>query len=92
MRFSQSFIPTRKEDPADAEIASHKLLIRGGYIRMLSRGIYNFLPLGWRSVRKIEQIIREEMDAAGAQEVRLGYAYPMTYQRGDFASAPSARR
>ena len=76
MRFSQSFIPTRKEDPADAEVVSHKLLIRGGYIRMLSRGIYNFLPLGWRSVRKIEQIIREEMDAAGALEVRMPAVQP----------------
>ena len=46
MRFSKMFIPTRKEDPADAEVASHKLLMRGGYMRMVSRGIYTFLPLG----------------------------------------------
>ena len=76
MRFSNSFIPTRKEDPSDAEVVSHKLLIRGGYTRMVSRGIYNFLPLGWRSVRKIEQIIREEMDRAGAQEVRMPAVQP----------------
>lgn len=76
MRFSDSFIPTRKEDPADADVISHKLLIRGGYIRQLSRGIYNFLPLGWRTVRKIEQIIREEMDAAGALEVRMPAVQP----------------
>ena len=76
MRFSQTFIPTRKEDPADAEVVSHKLLIRGGYIRPVSRGIYNFLPLGWRSVRKIEQIIREEMDAAGALELHMPMVQP----------------
>jgi prolyl-tRNA synthetase len=76
MRLSKMFMPTRKEDPADAEVVSHKLLVRGAYIRMLSRGIYDFLPLGWRSVRKIEQIIREEMDLAGAQEVRLPAVQP----------------
>ena len=71
MRFSKMLIPTRREDPADADVVSHKLLIRGGYIRQLARGIYNLLPIGWRSVRKIEQIVREEMDAAGAQEVLM---------------------
>jgi prolyl-tRNA synthetase len=69
-------MPTRKEDPADAEVASHKLLVRGGYIRMLTRGIYSFLPLGWRSVRKIEQIVREEMDRAGAQEILMPSVQP----------------
>lgn len=76
MRLSNLFMPTRKEDPADAEVVSHKLLVRGAYIRMLTRGIYDFLPLGWRSVRKIEAIIREEMDRAGAQEVRLPAVQP----------------
>ncbi len=76
MRFSNLFLPTRKEDPAEAEVVSHKLLIRGGYIRMLARGVYDFLPIGWRSVRKIEQIIREEMDAAGAQEVHFPTVQP----------------
>jgi prolyl-tRNA synthetase len=76
MRLSKMFMPTRKEDPADAEVASHKLLVRGGYIRMLTRGIYSFLPLGWRSVRKIEQIVREEMDRAGAQEVLMPSVQP----------------
>ncbi|MBA2661192.1 MAG: proline--tRNA ligase [Bradymonadaceae bacterium] len=76
MRFSKLFLPTRKEDPAEAEVVSHKLLIRAGYIRMIARGIYDFLPVGWRSVRKIEQIIREEMDLAGAQEVRLPAVQP----------------
>ena len=76
MRLSTMFMPTRKEDPADAEVASHKLLVRGGYIRMLTRGIYSFLPLGWRSVRKIEQIVREEMDRAGAQEILMPSVQP----------------
>ena len=76
MRLSTMFVPTRKEDPADAEVVSHQLLVRGGFIRMLARGIYDFLPLGWRSVRKIEQIVREEMDRAGAQEVHLPAVQP----------------
>lgn len=76
MRLTKLFVPTRKEDPADAEVASHKLLIRAGYIRMVARGIYSFLPLGWRSVRKIEQIVREEMDRAGAQEILMPGVQP----------------
>ena len=76
MRLSRMFMPTRKEDPADAEIASHKLLIRGGYIRQLTRGIYTFLPLGWKSVKKIQRIVREEMDAAGAQEILMPGVQP----------------
>jgi prolyl-tRNA synthetase len=76
MRFSQMFIPTRKEDPAEAEVVSHKLLIRGAYMRMLARGIYTFMPLGWRSVKKIEEIVRQEMNAAGAQEVHMPAVQP----------------
>ena len=76
MRLSSMFVPTRKEDPSDAEVVSHKLLVRGGYIRMLARGIYTFLPLGWRSVRKIEAVVREEMNRAGAQEVMLPAVQP----------------
>ena len=76
MRMSTLFAPTRKEDPADAEIASHKLLVRAGFIRMVARGIYSFLPLGWRSVRKIERIVREEMDRAGAQEMLMPGVQP----------------
>jgi prolyl-tRNA synthetase len=67
-RASQLFLPTLREDPADAEAVSHKLLVRGGFIRQLSAGVWSFLPLGWRVHRKIEQIIREEMDAIGGQE------------------------
>jgi prolyl-tRNA synthetase len=71
MRWSQYFIPTLREDPADAEVASHKLLLRAGMIRQLSAGIYSYLPLAWRALRRIEQIIREEMDAIGGQEFQL---------------------
>ena len=69
MRASQLFLPTLREDPADAEAASHKLLVRGGFIRQVSAGIWTFLPLGWRVHQKIDQIIREEMNAIGGQEM-----------------------
>ena len=68
-RASQLFLPTLRDDPADAEAVSHKLLVRGGFIRQLGAGLWTYLPLGWRVHRKVEQIIREEMDAIGAQEM-----------------------
>jgi prolyl-tRNA synthetase len=67
-RASQLFIPTLREDPADAEAVSHKLLLRGGFVRQLSAGVFSYLPLGWAIHRKVEQIIREEMNAIGGQE------------------------
>jgi prolyl-tRNA synthetase len=67
-RASQLFLPTLREDPADAEAVSHKLLVRGGFVRQVSAGLWTYLPLGWRIHRKVEQVIREEMDAIGAQE------------------------
>jgi prolyl-tRNA synthetase len=76
-RQSQLFIPTLREDPADAEAISHKLLVRGGYIRQLSTGVWTFLPLGWRVHRKIEQVIREEMDAIGGQEMLMPVLTPV---------------
>jgi prolyl-tRNA synthetase len=76
MRQSRLFIPTLKESPADAEIASHRLLVRAGFLRKVASGIYELLPLGARVVRKIERIVREEMDAAGAQEVILPIMQP----------------
>jgi len=76
MRWSKTFIPTLKEDPADAEVVSHKLLVRAGFIRQISRGIYDYLPLATRVIRKIETIVREEMDRAGAQELLLPIASP----------------
>ena len=65
------FLRTLREDPADAEVISHKLLVRAGYIRRTAPGIYTWLPLGLRLLRKVEDIVREEMDAMGAQEVHL---------------------
>ena len=68
-RASQLFLPTLRDAPADADALSHKLLVRGGFIRQVSAGLWTFLPLGWRVHRKVEQIIREELDAIGAQEM-----------------------
>src|SRR3954462_379735 len=67
-RLSKLFVPTLRDAPADAEALSHKLLVRGGYIRQVSAGLWTFLPLGWKVHEKVVQIIREEMDAIGAQE------------------------
>jgi Prolyl-tRNA synthetase len=71
MRQSKSFIPTLKEVPNDAVVPSHILMLRGGYVRALAAGIYSFLPLGYRVVKKVCEIIREEMDAIGGQEFHL---------------------
>ena len=76
MRMTHAFIPTRKEAPSDAEVMSHIYMQRGGYIRWIASGVYSFLPLGYRVIRKIEQIIREEMDNAGCQEVLLPTVLP----------------
>jgi prolyl-tRNA synthetase len=73
---SKLHVPTLKEDPADAEVISHRLMLRAGMIRKLTAGIYSFLPLGYRSLRKVERIVREEMDAAGAQEVFMPMVQP----------------
>ena len=76
MRHSNYFIPTLKEDPADAEVVSHKLMIRGGMIRKLAAGIYNYLPLGLRCISKVEEIVREEMNRAGAIELLMPAVLP----------------
>lgn len=76
MRLSELFAPTLREDPAEAEIPSHRLLLRAGFIRQVAAGIYTTLPLGLRAMRKIETIVREEMDASGAQELRLPITLP----------------
>jgi prolyl-tRNA synthetase len=76
MRLSGLFVPTLRDDPAEAEIASHRLLLRAGFIRQVAAGVYTTFPLGLRSMRKIEQVIREEMNAAGAQEVRMPILLP----------------
>jgi prolyl-tRNA synthetase len=76
LRMSTLFLRTLREDPADAEVPSHRLLVRAGYIRRVAPGGYTWLPLGWRVLRKIEAIIRDEMDAMGAQEVHFPALLP----------------
>ena len=76
MRMSNLLVPTLREVPSDAEITSHKLMLRAGYIRKLAAGIYSYLPLGLRTLKKIENIVREEMDNAGAQELLMSALLP----------------
>lgn len=76
MRMTQLLAPTLRENPADAEVVSHQLLVRAGYIRRLANGVYNYLPMMWRVLRKVEQIVREEMDRAGAQELLMPILQP----------------
>ncbi len=76
MRWSRTFIPTLRDNPADAESASHRLLLRGGFVRQLAAGIYSYLPLGQRTALKIMNIIRDELDSAGAQEFFLPALHP----------------
>ena len=76
MRWTETLVPTLKETPAEAEIVSHKLLLRAGLIRKLTGGLYTFLPLGLRALRKVEQIVREEMNRAGALEVLMPALQP----------------
>src|ERR1700682_2993856 len=77
MRMSRLFVRTLRDDPADADIDSHRLLLRAGFIRRVASGIYAWLPLGQRVLAKVTQIVREEMDAADAQEVTLPIAQPV---------------
>ena len=76
MRVSQLLMPTLRESPADAEVISHQLMLRAGMVRQLAAGIYTWLPLGLRVLRKVEAIVREEMDRAGAQEVLMSGVLP----------------
>ena len=76
MRLTQLLLPTVKEDPAGAEAVSHRLMVRAGLVRQLAAGIYVYLPAGWRVMRKIERIIREEMDAIGCQEMLMPVLQP----------------
>src|SRR5512132_786946 len=76
VRLSHAFVPTLKEAPADAQVASHKLLVRAGFIRQLGAGIYDYLPLAKRTLARIEAIVREEMDAIGGQEFYLPALHP----------------
>lgn len=76
MKMSKLFVQTLREFPSDAEVVSHKMLARAGYIRKLTSGVYNYLPLMWRVLKKVENIVREEMDAAGAQELLMPFVQP----------------
>ena len=76
MRASRFFIATLKEDPAEAEVASHRLMLRAGLIRQPARGIYTWMPLGLRVLRKVEAVVREEMNAAGAIELSMPAVQP----------------
>ena len=84
MRASQLFFPTLREVPAEAEMPSHRLLLRAGFIRKVAAGIYNYLPLGYKVIKKIERIVREEMDAQGAQELLMPAVVPAElYKEGE---------
>src|SRR3954464_14454832 len=76
MRLSHLFFSTLRDDPAEAEMASHRLLIRAGYIRQLGSGIYSLLPLGYKVTKRVEQVIREEIDAIGGQEMEMPVVHP----------------
>jgi len=76
MRLSKLFAPTLRDDPAEADIASHRLLLRAAFIRQLAAGVYTTLPLGLRTIRRIERVVRDEMDASGAQEIRMPIVLP----------------
>src|SRR3954468_16181461 len=75
-RLSTYLLPTEKQAPADAEALSHKLMVRAGLVRQLGAGLWTFLPAGWRAHRKVEQIVREEMDAIGCQEMLMPVINP----------------
>jgi prolyl-tRNA synthetase len=76
MRLSRLFFSTLRDDPADAEMASHRLLVRAGYVRQLGAGIYSLLPLGWSVTRRVEQVIREEINGIGGQEMEMPVVHP----------------
>src|ERR1043166_7198836 len=77
MKWSEFFIPTTKEVPKDATVPSHQLMIRAGLIRQLAAGVYNYLPLGYRTLRRVEHIVRAEMNRAGAIELHMPVMHPI---------------
>ena len=91
LHMSNLYAPTLKEDPSDADIASARLLLRAGMLRKTASGVYTFLPLGWRVLRKIEDIVREEMDAAGAQEILMPPCSRRSYGTRAAAGTTTAR-
>src|SRR5262245_2673924 len=87
MRWSRFFIPTLRENPADAETLGQKLLVRAGYARAISSGVYGWLPLGQRSLNRIRSIARDELEALGAQEVNLPAGAAAAVAQGELRSA-----
>ncbi len=87
MKASRFFISTLKEAPADAEVASHRLMLRAGFIKRLSAGIYTYMPMGLRVIRKVEDIVRQEMNAAGAVQLLMPVLQPakLWQESGRFA-------
>ena len=92
MRLSQYFMPILRDDPKEAEIVSHKLMLRAGMIRQEAAGSYSWLPMGFRVLKKIEQIVREEQNRAGAIEVLMPTIQPAELWRNPGAMTPMARR
>ena len=92
MRLSRFFLPVLRETPKEAEIVSHQLMLRAGMIRQASAGIYSWLPLGFRVLKKIEQIVREEQDRAGAIELLMPTVQRPTSGTRAAATRPTARR
>jgi len=76
MRFSQSLLPTLKETPAEAEVISHRLMLRAGFMKKLTSGVYTYLPYGLAAIRRVENIVREEMNRAGGQELLMPMVQP----------------
>jgi len=91
MKASRFFVATLKEAPADAEIVSHRLMLRAGLIKRLSAGIYSYMPMGLRVIRKVEAIIREEMNAAGAVELLMPVVQPAELWQESAASRRMGR-
>ena len=92
MRMSQLFSQTLREAPAEADIASHQLLLRAGYIRQLAAGIFSYLPLARRTMNKIEAIIRQEIEAIGGQEITMPVVHPADIWRNRAAGTRSTLR
>src|SRR3712207_7712125 len=92
MRLSRYFLPVLKEAPAEAEIVSHKLMLRAGMIQQLSAGIYNWLPLGLAVLQKVERIVREEMNAAGAIEILMPRVQPADLRSEEHTSELQSRQ
>ena len=91
MKWTEFLIPTSKESPADAVVASHQLMIRAGLIRQVVAGAYSYLPLGYRALRKVEAIVREEMNRAGGLELHMPAMHPIEWCGPDWCALPKGQ-